>query len=83
MEVAQQLTLIDAALYKRIKRDDFLHQAWSRPRLQPLARNLVSVIRRLNSMSLWVATVILLHQVRFVACSASPCFRSFCSLTLP
>jgi hypothetical protein len=48
VEVAKQLTLVDARMLRRIQGKELLAQAWSKDSLKPTAPNVVSILERLN-----------------------------------
>eukprot|EP01125_Pyxidicula_operculata_P020760 TRINITY_DN7762_c0_g1_i1.p1 TRINITY_DN7762_c0_g1~~TRINITY_DN7762_c0_g1_i1.p1 ORF type:complete len:1452 (+),score=359.51 TRINITY_DN7762_c0_g1_i1:18-4373(+) len=62
--VAEQLTLIEFEIYSRIKFEELVGQAWNKPSLKCLSRNVVELIRRANCVSFWVATSVLLLPQR-------------------
>ncbi|KAF2076004.1 hypothetical protein CYY_002711 [Polysphondylium violaceum] len=57
--VAQQLTLREYDIFKRIQAVEFLNQAWGKPKLQYKAPNLLKMIERFNKISTSVSTAIL------------------------
>lgn len=59
--IAQQLTQIEFDIYKRIGSWELQGQAWNKKPLQPLARNVITLIQRANRVSFWLATIILLQ----------------------
>lgn len=61
-DVAEQLTLLDLEIFRKIQHFELLGQAWSKPKLQTLAINVTELITRPNKISFWVATCILLQQ---------------------
>lgn len=59
-EIARQMTLIDYFFYfRKIQAGELIGQAWSKSNKEDLAPNLLSMIRRFNEVSQWVAKVIL------------------------
>lgn len=59
--IAQQLTQVEFDIYKRIGSWELQGQAWNKKPLQPLARNVITLIQRANRVSFWLATTILLQ----------------------
>ena len=62
-EIARQLTLIDYALFSKIKPAELLNQAWQKARLRHRAQNILRLVERVNNLTLWVATTILSQKV--------------------
>jgi hypothetical protein len=59
-EVARQLTLIEHALYKSIKPQECLGQAWTKKATRDeKAPNIMAMIQRFNTVSRWVTSEIL------------------------
>lgn len=58
--IAEQFTIIDIDCYKNLKPLEFLDQAWSKPKLNCLSRSVIEMMDRINNISYWVATSILL-----------------------
>ncbi|PRP83513.1 hypothetical protein PROFUN_04387 [Planoprotostelium fungivorum] len=58
MEIARQLTLRTFDLYSSIKPIELFNQAWSRPKLQHLAPNVINLINTFNYTANWVATAV-------------------------
>ncbi|KAF2074781.1 hypothetical protein CYY_003927 [Polysphondylium violaceum] len=58
-EIARQLTLIEFNLYKKIKPPELLNQSWNKAKLKYRAQNVLKIIDRFNSVSMWVATLII------------------------
>jgi hypothetical protein len=58
--IAEQFTIIDIDCYKQLRPLEFLDQAWSKPKLNCLSRNVIEMMERINNISYWVATSILL-----------------------
>ncbi|KAL6054788.1 Son of sevenless 1 [Balamuthia mandrillaris] len=59
LEVARQLTLIEYNLYKSIKPQECLNQAWTKKATRDTnAANIMAMITRFNAVSRWVATEI-------------------------
>jgi len=59
--IAEQLTLLEFEIYKRIQPPELLGQAWSKEKQQCLGRNVIELITRANKVSFWVASTILLQ----------------------
>ena len=53
VQIAQQLTLIDARMLRRIQGKELLAQAWSKDSLKPTAPNVVSILERLNHVRIY------------------------------
>ncbi|PRP87676.1 Ras guanine nucleotide exchange factor Q [Planoprotostelium fungivorum] len=56
--IAQQLTLIDFELFKKITPKELSHQAWNQPNAREVSPNVMNSIDRINRVSYWVATEI-------------------------
>eukprot|EP01128_Nolandella_sp_AFSM9_P006722 TRINITY_DN3523_c0_g1_i1.p1 TRINITY_DN3523_c0_g1~~TRINITY_DN3523_c0_g1_i1.p1 ORF type:complete len:1339 (+),score=367.76 TRINITY_DN3523_c0_g1_i1:157-4173(+) len=59
--IAQQLTLIEAELYGRIKSAELLGQAWNKEKQAAVSKNVSGLLTRANRVSFWVSTLILLQ----------------------
>ncbi|EPZ32952.1 Guanine-nucleotide dissociation stimulator CDC25 domain-containing protein [Rozella allomycis CSF55] len=59
VELARQMAIIAFDLFVKIQRSELLHQAWSKPKLQHEAPNLMAFINRFNSESAFLAVSIL------------------------
>eukprot|EP00002_Diphylleia_rotans_P026747 TRINITY_DN534_c1_g3_i2.p1 TRINITY_DN534_c1_g3~~TRINITY_DN534_c1_g3_i2.p1 ORF type:complete len:1016 (-),score=233.74 TRINITY_DN534_c1_g3_i2:791-3838(-) len=57
-ELAKHLCLIDFKVFKMIQPVELLNQAWSKPKYQHLARNVLLMAERFNILSHFVATSI-------------------------
>ncbi|KYQ96865.1 Ras guanine nucleotide exchange factor [Tieghemostelium lacteum] len=57
-EIARQLTLIEFDIFRKIKPPELLNQSWNKPKLKARAPNVLKMIDRFNSVSMWVATLI-------------------------
>lgn len=57
-EIARQLTLIEFNLYRAIKPWEFFNQSWTKKNKEQLSPNIISMIKRFNRVSGWVATEI-------------------------
>ena len=68
-EIARQLTLIDCALFSKIKPAELLNQAWQKARHRHRAQNILRLVERVNNLTLWVATTILSQKVRLILLS--------------
>eukprot|EP01112_Ceratiomyxa_fruticulosa_P003017 TRINITY_DN13423_c0_g1_i2.p1 TRINITY_DN13423_c0_g1~~TRINITY_DN13423_c0_g1_i2.p1 ORF type:complete len:698 (+),score=159.41 TRINITY_DN13423_c0_g1_i2:79-2172(+) len=62
-EVARQLTLIEEKIFKSIELKECLGQAWNKADKDELAPNIVTMIRRFNLVSTWVATEIVKAEI--------------------
>ncbi|KAF2069090.1 hypothetical protein CYY_009588 [Polysphondylium violaceum] len=58
-EIARQLSLIEFDIYKKIKPPELLNQSWNKTKLKYRAPNVLKMIDRFNSVSMWVATLII------------------------
>ena len=58
-ELARQICIIDFKLFSKIKPSEFLNQAWSKPKYKHRAVNILRMINRFNTVSMWVASSIL------------------------
>nr|AAN46870.1 nucleotide exchange factor RasGEF A [Dictyostelium discoideum] len=58
-EIARQLTLIEFEIYRNIKPPELLNQSWNKTKLKSRAPNVLKMIDRFNSVSMWVATMII------------------------
>jgi len=58
-EIARQLSLIEYDIYKKIKPPELLNQSWNKTKLKHRAPNVLKMIDRFNSVSMWVATLII------------------------
>lgn len=78
-DIAEQLTLIEFEIYRRIQPryrlycyrhlmlfSELLTQTWNNPKKNCLGLNVVDLIQRANLVSFWVATCILLQPVRII-----------------
>eukprot|EP01124_Arcella_intermedia_P009174 TRINITY_DN15952_c0_g1_i1.p1 TRINITY_DN15952_c0_g1~~TRINITY_DN15952_c0_g1_i1.p1 ORF type:complete len:1775 (-),score=412.71 TRINITY_DN15952_c0_g1_i1:1327-5910(-) len=59
LELARQLTLMEAALYVKIKRTEFLQTNWCGPESDKNAANLLALIAHGNRITAWITTEIL------------------------
>lgn len=57
--VARYLSATDFRLYVKIEPTELLNQCWSKPEVQHLAPNVMTVIDRFNTVGGWVASLIL------------------------
>lgn len=60
--IAEQLTLHDWNLYKRVQAKEFSNQNWSKDKYKVQARNICDMILRVNSLSYFVGTTIVLAR---------------------
>jgi RasGEF domain/RasGEF N-terminal motif len=58
-EIARQLTLIDFTIFSSIEPSELLNLSWSKNSLAHRAGNVKMLVRRLNRMSYWFASMIL------------------------
>jgi hypothetical protein len=61
-EIGRQLTLLDFALFSAIESVELQGQVWSNPKVQHRAPHVVGLVSRLNRVSYWTATTILLQD---------------------
>eukprot|EP01102_Stenamoeba_stenopodia_P019992 TRINITY_DN765_c0_g1_i2.p1 TRINITY_DN765_c0_g1~~TRINITY_DN765_c0_g1_i2.p1 ORF type:complete len:733 (-),score=247.38 TRINITY_DN765_c0_g1_i2:175-2373(-) len=54
-EVARQLTLLEESLYRAIRPQECLNQAWNKQNKEMAAPNILAAIRRFNKVSSWVS----------------------------
>jgi hypothetical protein len=57
--IAQQMTLIDFSLYKKIEVTELLNQSWNKQKLKHRSPNVVSLIQRSTKVSMWIASLVL------------------------
>ncbi|KAH3732796.1 Ras guanine nucleotide exchange factor [Pelomyxa schiedti] len=58
--IARQLTLIDAKIFQAIEPRELLDLAWSKPKLQHRAPNVIHLLARSNQLSAWMSQLILM-----------------------
>lgn len=58
-EIARQITLMEYESYCSIKPRECLNQAWNKANKEEESPNIVTMIRRSNTIPLWVATEII------------------------
>ncbi len=61
-EIGRQLTLIDFGLFASIQPLELQNQMWSKAKLQHRAPHVVALVSRLNRVSYWAATTILMQD---------------------
>ncbi|KNC51938.1 ral guanine nucleotide exchange factor [Thecamonas trahens ATCC 50062] len=59
LEVVRQLTLLDYAVFERIKPNEFLGQAWARKGAEMRAPYVLAMIKRFNDTVAWARTEVL------------------------
>eukprot|EP01113_Clastostelium_recurvatum_P025782 TRINITY_DN3099_c0_g1_i3.p1 TRINITY_DN3099_c0_g1~~TRINITY_DN3099_c0_g1_i3.p1 ORF type:complete len:1734 (-),score=473.54 TRINITY_DN3099_c0_g1_i3:56-5257(-) len=59
IEIAKQITLLQASLFSSIKPWEFFNQRWSKKDSATLAPNIIAMIRQFNHLSQWVTHEIL------------------------
>ncbi|KAH3766116.1 Ras guanine nucleotide exchange factor [Pelomyxa schiedti] len=59
LEIARQLTLIDATIFCAIRPRELLDLAWNKPKLQHRAPNVIHMLTRCDKLSHWLAQLIL------------------------
>ncbi len=59
LEIARQMTLYSFGLFCAIEPSEILQQRWNSPDKEKLCPNVMRMIRRFNTVSLWVQTVLL------------------------
>lgn len=62
IQIAEQLTLIEFDLYKNIQSIELKGQSWNKEKRKCISRNVVSSIQRINRLSFWIASSILLQS---------------------
>jgi len=67
-EIARQLTLIDWELFSSIEMLGLLQVAWEKTKLQHRAIPVTRYMNRINSLSRWTASFILIHPQPSVRC---------------
>lgn len=60
--IAEQMTLIEFAVYRAVKRRELLNVNWKKPNREEKAPNVCRLIRRTNEMTSWVCTEILVRD---------------------
>jgi hypothetical protein len=60
--VAEQITLLEFEIYRRITRTELINLKWSKEKLQVLSRNVNSLVQRSDRLAYFVATSILLQK---------------------
>lgn len=58
-EIARQLSLMDWEYFSKIRPNELLNQAWSKPKLKHRAPNVLAFIAQFNRTSAWAATEIM------------------------
>lgn len=61
-EIAQQMTLLEWKMFRRIDRDEFYNKGWSRDTREKTSSNITAMIRRSNEVSMWVASLLLVQK---------------------
>jgi len=56
MDLAEQLTLIELAMFRSIREREFLNLNWKKTDHKRSARHIVNMVERFNKVSYWVAT---------------------------
>jgi hypothetical protein len=64
VEVARQMTLMDEALFHRVRAREFLGGAWTKSDAKVRAPNLTKFIEHTNRISNWVVTEILSQKTK-------------------
>lgn len=59
--MAEQLTLIDSTIFNCIQNEELLNQAWSKSKLMHRANNVCAIVERLNNLTNWLASELLLR----------------------
>lgn len=60
--IAQQLSRFEFSIWKKVRPSELMKQAWLKPELKHKAPHVCELISRFNSVSHWVASVILWHE---------------------
>lgn len=58
-EIARQLTLVDYRIYQNIQPVELLNCAWSKDKYKYRAKNVLSLVARSTSLTMWVASMVL------------------------
>ncbi|KAJ6243439.1 ras guanine nucleotide exchange factor i-related [Anaeramoeba flamelloides] len=58
-EIARQISIIDFEIFSKIRPAELLNCAWSKEKLKHRAKNVLRMTKRFNTMSEWVATLII------------------------
>jgi len=58
LEIARQLSIIEFSLFQKIAPKELLNQKWTKVEKETLAPGVISVTRRFNTVSWWIATMI-------------------------
>jgi len=58
-EIARQLTLIEFRIFSQIRPKELMNQSWQKPKLMHRSPNVLRMVKRANSVSMYVAHVIL------------------------
>jgi len=61
-QVAQQMTYIDYQMYSKIEKRELYGQKWTKKDSEVFSQNVVSLMRRLQHISTWVAACILIQE---------------------
>jgi len=84
--IAQHLTHIEFSIYKLIQPYELLNGAWMKAKLKHRATHVLSLISRFNSVTLWVASVILWQEklkdrqkilLKFIKICGVRCFEEY------
>jgi son of sevenless-like protein len=59
VELARQMTLLDYALFQKIRPSEYNNVAWTKKNKEIASPNLLRFIRRFNDVSIWVQNTIL------------------------
>jgi hypothetical protein len=63
-DIAQQMTMIESNMFRRIRPSELLNQAWNRPKLKYRAPHVLEMISRSNKVSRFVASTVLWQRNR-------------------
>ena len=80
-ELARQITLIDSALYRKIKPSEFLHSGWTKSDKEARSPGILAMINSFNIVSRWVSTQILLQsdlKLRAITLNRVICIAQHC-----
>eukprot|EP01125_Pyxidicula_operculata_P004126 TRINITY_DN1598_c2_g1_i2.p1 TRINITY_DN1598_c2_g1~~TRINITY_DN1598_c2_g1_i2.p1 ORF type:complete len:1849 (-),score=631.57 TRINITY_DN1598_c2_g1_i2:101-5647(-) len=61
-QICEQLSFIDAEIFRRIEVSELLGRKWSNPKQHIYSQNVIEFMRRIDHLSKWTATFILLHE---------------------
>jgi len=60
--ISQQLTLIEIEIFQRIDISELIGLHWTKPKFRSLSQNVHFLIERVNQLTFWTATCILMQS---------------------